>query len=108
MTTNITNAPIAPSAASTPQAIDHGDGATAAAIVPSTAVVAQTNHARRGRTGGGTPLDGGLTLTYARAASAEGCRSGTHPCHPRRSTSTSEGGVISRAGPPSGRGCAAT
>jgi hypothetical protein len=63
MTTNITNAPIAPSAASTPQAIDHGDGATAAAIVPSTAVVAQTNHARRGRTGGGTPLGGGLTLT---------------------------------------------
>ena len=51
--TNMKNAPVAPSAASTPQTIDHGDGSSAAAIVPSTAVVANTNQARRGLTGGG-------------------------------------------------------
>jgi hypothetical protein len=56
----MTKAPIAPSAASAPQTIDHGDGSTAAAIVPDTAVVAHTNHKRRGRTGGGTPFCGAI------------------------------------------------
>jgi hypothetical protein len=54
--TNITKAPIAPSDAITPQAIDHGDGASAAAIVPPTAIVAHANHARRGRCGAGKPV----------------------------------------------------
>jgi len=72
MTTNATNAPIAPSAASTPQTIDHGDGSRLAAIVPATAVVAQTSHARRGRTGGGTPLAGGSTPTSVLGAAHPG------------------------------------
>ena len=68
MTTNATNAPIAPNAAITPQTIDHGDGSRLAAIVPATAVVAHTSHARRGRTGGGIPLAGGSAPTSARGA----------------------------------------
>ena len=63
MTTKATNAPIAPSAASTPQTIDHGDGSRLAAIVPATAVVAHTIHTRRGRTGGGIPPADGSTPT---------------------------------------------
>jgi hypothetical protein len=59
----MTNAPIAPSAASAPQTIDHGDESNAAAMVPATAVVANTNHARLGRTGGGMLRRGGLAST---------------------------------------------
>src|ERR1035441_5541590 len=72
MTTNATNAPIAPSTASTPQTIDHGDGSRLAAIVPATAVVAQTSHARRGRTGGGIPLAGGSTAPPGPGAAGPG------------------------------------
>ena len=72
MTTNATNAPLAPNAAITPQTIDHGDESRLAAIVPATAVLAHTSHARRGRTGGGIPLAGGSTPTSARGAAHPG------------------------------------
>ena len=41
-----------------------------------------------------------LETGSVRFARADGCRSGTAPVHPARSTSTSEGGVISVVGPP--------
>ena len=61
------NAPTAPIAASTPQTIDQGVGRRLAAIVPSTAVVAHTNHPRRGRTGGGTPCGDAMAITRVEA-----------------------------------------
>ena len=82
MTTKATNATIAPSAASTPQTMDHSDGSRLA-IVSATAVVAHAIHARRGRTGGGIPPAGGSTPTSGLGA-AHRARLPRHAPRPRR------------------------